>query len=101
MVEFFSYKKFIKNLSKNKIALNYAIQKNVKRSSLINLIENTLSEKNSFVFESVEKAIYRGRYTIIGFDPDKKWEIINNTIYINNKKILKKYPYIFLKKIII
>ena len=100
MIEYISYKNFIKNVKKNKIALSYAIQKNVSNSSVLNLINNVLREKNSFVFESVEKALYRGRYTIIGLDPDKKWEIKNNYIYVNNKKTLNKKPYSYLKNLI-
>ena len=100
MIEYISYKNFTKNLKKNKIALSYAIQKNVSDSAVLNLINNVLREKNSFVFESVEKALYRGRYTIIGLDPDKKWEIKNNYIYVNNKKTLNKNPYSYLKNLI-
>ena len=54
-----------------------------------NLINNFLNEKNSFVFESVEKGVIKGRYTIFGRNPDKIWEFNNNNCfnYINNKKI--------------
>ena len=45
-----------------------------------NVINNFLTKKNSFIFESVEKRRIRGRYTIIGADPDKIWEF-------NKKKI--------------
>ena len=100
MIKYISYKNFTTNLKKNKIALSYAIQRNVSNSAVLNLINNVLREKNSFVFESVEKALYRGRYTIIGLDPDKKWEIKNNYIYVNNKKTLNKKPYSYLKNLI-
>ena len=54
-----------------------------------NLIDNFLTEKNSFVFESVEKGIIKGRYTIFGKNPDKIWEFNNNNSYLykDNKKI--------------
>ena len=57
-----------------------------------NLINNFLFEKNSFVFESVEKGKIRGRYTIFGKKPEKIWEFNNNKsyIYIKNKRILLK-----------
>ena len=55
MIEYISYKNFTKNLKKNKIALSYAIQKNVSNSAVLNLINNFLLEKNIFVLESVEK----------------------------------------------
>ena len=92
MTEYISYKNYLKNSKKNKIALSYAIQKNINNNAVLNLINNVLKEKNSFVFESVEKALYRGRYTIIGLDPDKKWEIKGNYVYVNNKKTLNKNP---------
>ena len=55
---------------------------------IINLIDNFLIEKNSFVFESVEKGKIKGRYTIFGKKPDKIWEFNNNNCfaYKNNKK---------------
>ena len=53
-----------------------------------NLINNFLIEKDSFIFESVEKGVSRGRYTIFGKNPDKIWEFNNNNSYFikNNKK---------------
>ena len=73
-----------------------------KSSKIIeNLIDNFLVKKNSFIFESVEKRRIKGRYTIIGADPDKIWEFNNNKIYLfknNNKKIIEQDPYNYLKK---
>ena len=53
-----------------------------------NLFKFLLAEKNSFIFESVEKGKIRGRYTIIGLNPDKIWNINKNivSIYSNGKK---------------
>ena len=68
-----------------------------------NIINNFLIKKNSFIFESVEKRRIRGRYTIIGADPDKIWNFDKKKIYLienNKKKIIKQSPYIFLKKLI-
>ena len=62
---------------------------------IINLINNLLIEKNSFVFESVEKGKIKGRYTIFGRNPDKIWEFNNNRCQIltgNKKKILIGIP---------
>ena len=53
---------------------------------ILNLIDNFLTEKNSFIFESVEKGIIKGRYTIFGKDPDKIWEFNKNNCYLINKK---------------
>ena len=68
-----------------------------------NLIDNFLIKKNAFIFESVEKRKIRGRYTILGADPDKIWEFNKKKICIikdNKKKIIKQDPYLFLKKTI-
>ena len=69
-------------------------------AEVLNLIDNFLTEKNSFIFESVEKGIVKGRYTIFGIKPDKIWEFNNNKSYSvsknNNKKRIKGEP----KKII-
>ena len=68
-----------------------------------NIINNFLTRKNSFIFESVEKRRIRGRYTIIGSDPDKIWNFEKRKIYLienNKKKIIKQPPYLFLKKLI-
>ena len=68
-----------------------------------NIINKFLVKKNSFIFESVEKRRIRGRYTIIGADPDKMWEFNKNKIHLiegNKKKIINKSPYSFLKKLI-
>ena len=67
------------------------------------LIDNFLNEKNSFVFESVEKGKIRGRFTIFGKNPDKIWELNNEkviSIINDKKKKLKIKHYIFLNKLI-
>ena len=97
---FLSFKKKHKN-KKNQIIFYSMKCKNYK--VIENLINNFLVKKNSFIFESVEKGRIKGRYTIIGANPDKIWEFNNNNIQLiegNKKKIIKQVPYIFLKKII-
>ncbi len=67
------------------------------------MIDNFLEEKNSFIFESVEKGKIKGRYTIFGRNPDKVWEFNNSQSYLikNNKKIkLKDKPEYLIQKII-
>ena len=67
------------------------------------LIDNFLNEKNSFVFESVEKGKIRGRFTIFGKNPDKIWELNNEkviSIINDKKKKLKIKPYVFLNELI-
>ena len=86
-----SYKKF-KFLHQNKINQVLYLEKKLKNNNqILNLIDNFLSEKNSFIFESVEKG-EKGRYTIFGKKPDKIWEFNDNKSFKiqNNKKNLKK-----------
>ena len=95
-----SFKKKHKN-KKNQIIFH---KTNCVNNKIIeNLINNYLIKKNTFIFESVEKRKIRGRYTIIGGDPDKIWEFNNKKIYLiknNKKKIIKDSPYLYLKKLI-
>ena len=81
----------------------YHSKKVKKDDEIFNLINNFLDEKNSFIFESVEKGKIKGRYTIFGKNPDKIWEFNNNNSYIiqNNRKVkLKEKPEILIEKII-
>ena len=83
-----SLKSFIKKHKnkKNQILFHKTQCKNNK--AIESIINNFLNRKNSFIFESVEKRRIRGRYTIIGADPDKIWEFNKNKVFIveNNKK---------------
>jgi len=97
---FTNFKKRHKN-NKNQIMFHKTICKNNK--IIENIINNFLVKKNSFIFESVEKRRIRGRYTIIGADPDKIWEFNKKKIYLtenNIKRRIRGRPYIFLKKLI-
>ena len=71
---------------------------------ILNLIDNFLIDKNSFIFESVEKGIIKGRYTIFGKNPDKIWEFNNKNSFIytkkKNKKKIKGIPKKNIEKII-
>ena len=81
----------------------YHSKKVKKDDEIFNLINNFLDEKNSFIFESVEKGKIKGRYTIFGKNPDKIWEFNNKNYYIiqNNRKIkLKEKPEILIEQII-
>ena len=80
--------KFRHRSKKNQILYTYKRTKN--NDDITNLIDNFLIEKNSFIFESVEKGKIKGRYTIFGKNPDKIWEFNNNNSYlIKNKKKIK------------
>ena len=93
--------KFRHRSNKNQIIYTSKIINN--NEEVINLINNFLLEKNSFVFESVEKGKIKGRYTIFGKNPDKIWEFNNNNSYLirNKKKIkLREKPAQLIEKII-
>ena len=93
-----------KSRYKNKInqVLYYSIKTDGIKE-IENLIDNFLVEKDSFIFESVEKGFIKGRYTIFGKNPDKIWEFNNNNckLFYNNKEIsLKGKPKDNIEKII-
>jgi len=93
--------KFQHKRSKNQIL--YTSRKTKDDREVLNLINNFLSEKNSFIFESVEKGKIRGRYTIFGKNPDKMWEFNNKNSYLITNKLKKKIkgePYKIIEKII-
>jgi len=93
--------KFRHRSKKNQIIFT---KKKVKNDEeVLNLIDNFLEEKNSFIFESVEKGKIKGRYTIFGKNPDKIWEFNNNNSYLiqrNKKKKLSDKPEKLIEKII-
>ena len=93
--------KFRHRSKKNQIIYT---SKKVKNDEVVsNLINNFLIEKNSFIFESVEKGKIKGRYTIFGKNPDKIWEFNNQNSYLikNNKKVkLQDKPYGLIERII-
>ena len=96
-------KNFIKNHKKNLHQIIYYSNKTNGLNEINNLINNFLNEKNSFVFESVEKGVIKGRYTIFGRNPDKIWEFNNKNSFIiqkNKKKRLKDKPEDLIEKII-
>tara|TARA_B100000029_G_scaffold426485_1_gene435398 strand:+ start:800 stop:2257 length:1458 start_codon:yes stop_codon:yes gene_type:complete len=98
-----SLEKF-KSLHKKKVnqIIYYSVNSDGTKE-IKNLINNFLNEKNSFIFESVEKGKIKGRYTIFGKNPDKIWEFNNNNCYQirNNKKFkIKGNPKKTIEKII-
>jgi len=98
-----SFKDFKFRHRSNKNQIIYTSKKIQEDEEILNLIDNFLSEKNSFIFESVEKGKIKGRYTIFGKNPDKIWEFKNKTSYLiqNKKKIkLKDKPENLIEKII-
>ena len=98
-----SFKEFKLHHRSKKNQIIYSSKKIKNTKEVLNLIDNFLIEKNSFIFESVEKGKIKGRYTIFGKNPDKIWEFNNKDSFIikNRKKIkLKEKPHILIEKII-
>jgi anthranilate synthase component I len=98
-----NFKDFKFQHSRNKNQIIYTSQKVQSDQEVLNLIDNFLDEKNSFIFESVEKGKIRGRYTIFGKNPDKIWEFNNKNSYLtnnNSKKKIRGEPKKIIEKII-
>ena len=98
-----SFKEFKKNHYRKKNQILFRSLNCKKYYKVENLYKFLLAEKNSFIFESVEKGVLRGRYTIIGLNPDKIWNINNNLVILNNngkKTKIKINPLKYLNKLI-
>ncbi len=98
-----SLKEFQKNHLKKKNQIIFFSKKCQNYEKIENLYKFLLAEKNSFIFESVEKGQIKGRYTIIGLNPDKIWDINKKTILVDDfkkKKIIKDKPLKFINKLI-
>ena len=99
---------FLKNFKKKK---NQIIWKSIKSdldtpvSAYLKLCKN---KENSFLLESVQDGTYRGRYSIIGTEPDLIWKCNNGIAYIKKIKYneslgfvaQKSSPLISLKNVI-
>jgi anthranilate synthase component 1 len=98
-----SFKDFKFQHKRKENQIVYTSRKIQDDSEILNLIDNFLEEKNSFIFESVEKGKIRGRYTIFGKNPDKIWEFNNKKSYLikdKTKKQIKGDPGKIIEKII-
>ena len=87
-----SFKEFKNNHFKKKHQILFRSRSCKNYYKVENLFKFLLAEKNSFIFESVEKGTIKGRYTIIGLNPDKIWDINKNTVTLNSlgKKVKLK-----------
>ena len=98
-----SFSSFKKNHKLNKDQLIYKVKSCIDYKKVENIFNFLLVEKNSFIFESVEKGKIRGRYTIIGLNPDKIWNINKNNIteeFEGKKRIIDEKPLNFLNNLI-
>ncbi len=92
-----------KKLHNNKYNQAIYFSQNCKKYRFVeNLYKFILAKKNSFIFESVEKGTVRGRYTIIGYNPDRIYNIQNNKIIeddFKKKTIIKKNVFKYLNEL--
>tara|TARA_B100000579_G_scaffold76398_1_gene59142 strand:- start:54 stop:1511 length:1458 start_codon:yes stop_codon:yes gene_type:complete len=98
-----SFKDFKNIHSKKKHQILFRSRNCKNYQNVENLFKFILAEKNSFIFESVEKGTIRGRYTIIGLNPDKIWDINKNIVFLrsNGKSIkIKADPLKYINKLI-
>ena len=98
-----SLKEFRNNHSKKKHQILFRSRFCNQYYKVENLFRFLLAEKNSFIFESVEKGTIKGRYTIIGLNPDKIWDINKNIVTINSSDIktkIKSDPLKYINKLI-
>ncbi len=98
-----SFKDFKKKHSKKKHQILFRSSNCKNYYKVENLYKFLLAEKNSFIFESVEKGTTRGRYTIIGLNPDKIWDINNNIVTLKTfgkKTKIKTNPLKFLNRLL-
>ena len=98
-----SFSSFKKNHKLNKDQLIFRVKNCKDYRQIENIFNFLLVKKNSFIFESVEKGTTRGRYTILGMNPDKVWDINKNVITENfegKKKVIKQKPLFFLNNLI-
>ena len=98
-----SFNQFKKIHSKKKHQVLFISRSCKQYYKVENLFKFLLAEKNSFIFESVEKGKIKGRYTIIGLNPDKMWDVNKNVITINSlgkKTKIKANPLVYINKLI-
>ena len=98
-----SFKEFKKNHSKKKHQILFRSKSFSQYYKVENLFRFLLAEKDSFIFESVEKGTIKGRYTIIGHNQDKIWDINKNIITLNSsgrKTKIKSDPLKYINKLI-
>ena len=85
-----NFQNFKKNHLKKKSQVLFIDRKCLDYKKIENIYNLILSKENSFIFESVEKGKNRGRYTIIGYNPDKIWDFKKKNLKIFYNKSVKK-----------
>ncbi len=79
------FKNFKKNFSLKKNQLFWKIFKSDTDTpvSAYLKLSKIAKQKNSFLLESVQDGSYRGRYSVIGMQPDLIWKCVKNKAFLN------------------
>ena len=102
------YKNFKKKLDEGKNQLIYRRIPADLDTAVSLMIKLTKNKKNSFLLESVTGGEIKGRYSVIGMDPDLIWECFGESSRIKTKsqkkfssfKKCKQNPLVVLRKIL-
>ncbi len=88
-------REFLKKIKKKNSQLLWTKLKSDLDTPVSTYLKLCNKKTNSFLLESVQDGTYRGRYSIIGFDPDIIWKCKDGIAY---KKIIKKNKGKFLRE---
>ena len=86
---------FLKKIKKKNNQILWTTLKSDLDTPVSTYLKLCNKKTNSFLLESVQDGTYRGRYSIIGFNPDIIWKCKNGIAY---KKIIKKNSSKFIKE---
>ena len=81
-----TFKELKTNAKKKKNSLIYIKIKSDLDTPVSAYLKLCKNEKNSFLLESVQDGTYKGRYSIIGMNPDVIWKCNKNQAFIKKKK---------------
>ena len=87
---------FLKRIKKKDNQLLWTTLKSDLDTPVSTYLKLCRKKTNSFLLESVQDGTYRGRYSIVGFNPDIIWKCKNGVAY---KKIIENNNSKFIKEI--
>ena len=87
---------FLKRIKKKDNQLLWTTLKSDLDTPVSTYLKLCRKKTNSFLLESVQDGTYRGRYSIVGFNPDIIWKCKNGVAY---KKIIENNNSEFIKEI--
>ena len=93
-----TFKELKTNAKKKKNSLIYIKIKSDLDTPVSAYLKLCKNEKNSFLLESVQDGTYKGRYSIIGMNPDVIWKCNKNQAFIKKKNDSKKSDFVLQDK---